>query len=63
VGYRLVKTEISQKKRITTTLELKRFPLDKAEKYLAITGMRTVQELNGITAMTIFITMKNFGYK
>ncbi len=33
---------------IKTALDLKRYPLDHAKKYLTITGFRTVQELNGI---------------
>jgi DNA polymerase V len=38
---------------IKTAYDLKRFPLDKAQKYLSITGFRTVQELNGIPANAV----------
>jgi DNA polymerase V len=36
---------------ITTALDLKHYPLDKAKKHLTITGFKTVQELNGIRAI------------
>jgi DNA polymerase V len=36
---------------IETTLDLKRYPLHLAKKHLTITGLRTVQELNGIPAI------------
>jgi len=45
------KTAFLKKQGITTALDLKRYPLDKAKKHLTITGMRTVQELNGIQAI------------
>lgn len=38
---------------IKTALDLKYFPLDKAKKYLSITGYHTVQELNEQPAMVI----------
>ncbi|MDC7126809.1 MAG: hypothetical protein PQJ46_14655, partial [Spirochaetales bacterium] len=37
---------------INTALDLKNYPLYKAKKYLSITGVRTVQELNGIPAIS-----------
>lgn len=36
---------------IFTTLDLKRFPLHLAKKCLTITGMRSVQELNGVASI------------
>jgi DNA polymerase V len=36
---------------VATALDLKRYPLLNAKKHLAITGFRTVQELNGIAAI------------
>ncbi|MCK9170665.1 MAG: Y-family DNA polymerase [Treponema sp.] len=36
---------------VHTAYDLANFPLDKAKKYLSITGFRTVQELNGIPAL------------
>ena len=36
---------------VHTAYDLAHFPLDKAKKYLSITGFRTVQELNGIPAL------------
>lgn len=36
---------------VQTAYDLATFPLDKAKKYLSITGFRTVQELNGIPAL------------
>jgi DNA polymerase V len=36
---------------ITTALQLKNYPLHKAQKHMTITGCRTVQELNGIAAI------------
>ena len=36
---------------VHTAYDLANFPLDKAKKYLSITGFRTVQELNGIQAL------------
>jgi len=36
---------------ITSALSLKYYPLVKAKKHLTITGMKTVQELNGIAAI------------
>ena len=49
VGYS--KTAFLKKQGIITALDLKHYPLCKAKKYLTITGMRTVQELNGIPAI------------
>jgi DNA polymerase V len=45
------KTALLQKQGVHTALDLKRYPLDKAKKYLSIVGMRTVQELNEIPAI------------
>jgi len=45
------KTAFLQRQGITTALDLKNYPLHKAKKHLTITGMRTVQELNGIPAI------------
>ena len=45
------KTELLARHAIHTALDLKRYPLHLAKKYLSITGMRTVQELNGIAAI------------
>jgi DNA polymerase V len=36
---------------VRTALDLKHWPLDLAKKYLSITGLRTVEELNGIPAI------------
>jgi DNA polymerase V len=36
---------------IYTAYDLANFPLDKAKKYLSVTGFRTVQELNGIQVL------------
>jgi DNA polymerase V len=36
---------------VNTALELKHWPPDKAKKHLSITGLRTVEELNGIPAI------------
>jgi DNA polymerase V len=49
IGYK--KTEFLKKQGITTALDLKNYPLDKAKKNLTIVGLRTVQELNGIAAI------------
>jgi len=49
IGYS--KTEFLKKQNITTALHLKHYPLDKAKKHLTITGMRTVEELNGKTVI------------
>jgi DNA polymerase V len=38
---------------VNTALELSKFPLSKAKKFLTITGYKTVQELNGIPAIDI----------
>jgi len=45
------KAALLKRKGITTALALKRYPLDKAKKYLTITGLKTVQDLNGIPAI------------
>jgi DNA polymerase V len=45
------KAAFLKKQGITTALALKHYPLDKAKKYMTITGFRTVQELNGIQAI------------
>lgn len=45
------KTTILRRCGIHTALDLKNFPLDKAKKHLSITGLRTVQELQGIPAI------------
>jgi DNA polymerase V len=45
------KTAFLKRHGITTALDLKNYPLDKAKKHLTITGFRTVQELNGIQAI------------
>jgi Nucleotidyltransferase/DNA polymerase involved in DNA repair len=42
------KTDILARFGIRTAYDLAHFPLDKAKKYLSVTGFRTVQELNGI---------------
>jgi DNA polymerase V len=45
------KAALLKRKGISTALALKRYPLDKAKKYLTITGVKTIQDLNGITAV------------
>ncbi|MBN1616988.1 MAG: Y-family DNA polymerase [Spirochaetales bacterium] len=40
-----------QKQGIQTAKDLKEYPLHLAKKHMTITGMRTIQELNGIAAM------------
>jgi len=49
IGYS--KTAFLKKHGINTALELKHYPLYKAKKNLTITGVRTIQELNGICAI------------
>jgi DNA polymerase V len=49
IGYS--KTATLKKQGINTALDLKNYPLHKAQKHLTITGFRTVQELNGIPAI------------
>jgi DNA polymerase V len=49
VGYS--KASFLKRQGITTALSLKQYPLHKAKKHLTITGMKTVQELNGIAAI------------
>jgi DNA polymerase V len=44
------KTKLLKNQGVMTALDLKRYPLDKAKKYLSIVGFRTVQELNEIPA-------------
>ncbi|ULQ59553.1 Y-family DNA polymerase [Brucepastera parasyntrophica] len=44
------KAALLKRHRIVTALDLKQYPLHLAKKYLTITGMKTVQELNGIPA-------------
>jgi DNA polymerase V len=57
------KTELLTRLGVHTAYDLANFPLDKAKKYLSITGFRTVQELNGIRALDIneLNTKKNIG--
>jgi DNA polymerase V len=45
------KAAFLERQGISTALELKHYPLDKAKKHMTITGFRTVQELNGIQAI------------
>ena len=45
------KTAFLKKQGVTTALDLKQYPLEKAKKHLTVTGFRTVQELNGIRAI------------
>ena len=45
------KTAFLKKQGITTALDLKHYPLERAKKHLTVTGFRTVQELNGIRAI------------
>ena len=45
------KAAFLKRRGITTALALKNYPLNQAKKHLTITGFRTVQELNGITAI------------
>jgi len=45
------KASLLKKQGITTALALKNYPLLKAKKFLTVTGYRTVQELNGISAI------------
>jgi DNA polymerase V len=45
------KTAFLKKHGINTALDLKNYPLDKAQKNLTITGYKTVRELNGIKAI------------
>ena len=45
------KAAFLKKQGVTTALDLKRYPLEKAKKHLTITGMRVVQELNEISAI------------
>ncbi|HKL85708.1 MAG TPA: Y-family DNA polymerase [Treponemataceae bacterium] len=45
------KTTVLKRYGIHTALDLKNFPLEKAKKHLSITGLRTVQELQGIPAI------------
>ena len=47
------KADFLKRQGITTALRLKHYPLHKAKKHLTITGMKTVQELNGIKAIDI----------
>jgi DNA polymerase V len=49
IGYS--KTATLKRQGITTALDLKNFPLHKAQKLLTINGWRTVRELNGIPAI------------
>lgn len=50
-GIGLAKTHLLARHSIHTALDLKRYPLHLAKKHLSITGMRTVQELNGFTVI------------
>jgi DNA polymerase V len=45
------KADVISRFGVHTALDLAQFPLDKAKKYLSITGFRTVQELNGVQAI------------
>ncbi|MCL1928129.1 MAG: Y-family DNA polymerase [Treponema sp.] len=45
------KAAFLKKQGVTTALALKHYPLEKAKKHMTITGMRIVQELNGIKAI------------
>jgi DNA polymerase V len=45
------KTALLKSQGIMTAFDLQHYPLEKAKKYLTIVGMRTVQELNGITSI------------
>jgi DNA polymerase V len=47
------KSAFLKKHGISNALALKRYPLEKAKKHLTITGFKTVQELNGISAIDI----------
>lgn len=49
IGYS--KSALLKKQGIHTALDLKNYPLAKAQKYLTITGYKTVQELNGTAAI------------
>jgi len=49
IGYS--KTALLKSQGIVTALDLKNYPLLKAKKFLTVNGYRTVQELNGITAI------------
>jgi nucleotidyltransferase/DNA polymerase involved in DNA repair len=45
------KTDFLKRHGVNTALDLKNYPIDKAKKYLTITGYKTVRELNGIKAI------------
>jgi DNA polymerase V len=45
------KAELLSRNGVVSALDLKRYPLHLAKKHLTITGMRTVQELNGVPAI------------
>jgi DNA polymerase V len=45
------KRQFLEQSGVTTAFALARYPLDKAKRYLSVTGMRTVRELNGIPAI------------
>jgi len=45
------KTAFLKRQGITTALNLKHYPLDKAKKHMTITGYKTVQELNGVKSI------------
>jgi DNA polymerase V len=45
------KTKLLAAQGVHTALDLKNYPLEKAQKYLTIVGCRTVQELNGTNAI------------
>jgi len=49
IGYS--KAALLKKRGISNALQLKKFPLLQAKKFLTVTGYRTVQELNGICAI------------
>jgi len=49
IGYS--KAKLLKRHRVYTALDLKNYPLLNAKKFLTITGFRTVQELNGISAI------------
>ncbi len=50
-GIGRAKTELLARYGVKTALDLKNYPLHLAKKHLTITGVRTVQELNGVEAI------------
>jgi DNA polymerase V len=45
------KAAFLKKRGVMTALDLKNYPLDKANKNLTVTGLRTVRELNGVPSL------------